>query len=209
MKQSKTINNYDSFVQEYNIEKNINDKKCLDVFFKKRFLILENSRIRYPTIRDINQKILELDENKQKLIKLKNFWKKELFLAKTYDQKIKYTKFIKKKFWQHKLKQITNKEYSDDVKNARLTDNTLLDPRYERLFDTFLTDYDYRKKLVDTVNKSLIYKESDIGDHSKKKQKLKADNAKNMLDSISEKINQINLEIEANKIILKYLKKQN
>jgi hypothetical protein len=57
MKQSKTINNYDSFVQEYNIEKNINDKKCLDVFFKKRFLILENSRIRYPTIRDINQKI--------------------------------------------------------------------------------------------------------------------------------------------------------
>jgi hypothetical protein len=43
------------------------------------------------------------------------------------------------------IKTNKNKEYSDDVKNARLTDNTLLDPRYERLFDTFLTDYDYRK----------------------------------------------------------------
>lgn len=208
MKNTKTINNYDDFIKEFEINKNTEDKKHLDLFFKKRFLVIEDNKIRYPTTKDITEKIRELEENKEKIIKLKNFWKKELFIAKNYDQKIKYTKFIKKKFWKHKLKQMTNKEYNLDVKNARLTDNTLLDPRYERLFDTFLTDYDYRKKLVDTVNKSLIYKDTDIGEHSKKKQKLKTDNAKNMYDSLNAKIKNINTELLANKYILKFLKKQ-
>ena len=208
MKNTKTINNYEDFTKEFNIDKSTEDKKHLDLFFKKRFLVIEDNKIRYPTTKDITEKIRELEENKEKIIKLKNFWKKELFIAKNYDQKIKYTKFIKKKFWKHKLKQMTNKEYNLDVKNARLTDNTLLDPRYERLFDTFLTDYDYRKKLVDTVNKSLIYKDTDIGEHSKKKQKLKTDNAKNMYDSLNAKIKNINTELLANKYILKFLKKQ-
>lgn len=208
MKNTKTINNYEDFTKEFNIVKNTENKKYLDLFFKKRFLVIEDNKIRYPTTKDLTEKIRELEENKEKIKKLKNFWKKELFIAKTYDQKIKYTKFVKKKFWKHKLKQITNKDYNQDVQNARLTDNTLLDPRYERLFDTFLTDYDYRKKLVDTVNKSLIYKDSDIGEHSKKKQKLKTDNAKNMYDSLNEKQKNINLEILANKYILKFLKKQ-
>ena len=205
---SKTINNYETFLQELKLEKK-DDKAYMDIFFKRKFIILENKHIIHPRIGDLNTKIEELRDKITKLKKLKKFWESQRDNAKNYYAKIKLTKYFKTKYWQHKLKQAINPEYKEDVISTKLTDEVLMDPEYKTLFETFLVDYDYRKKLSDTVNKSIIYRDNNIGDHNKKKQIFKTENAQNKIDKIAEQINQYNTEIIANKIVIKYIKQIN
>lgn len=205
---SKTINNYETFLQELKLEKK-DDKAYMDIFFKRKFIILENKHIIHPRIGDLNTKIEELRDKITKLKKLKKFWESQRDNAKNYYARIKLTKYFKTKYWQHKLKQAINQEYKDDVISTKLTDEVLMDPEYKTLFETFLVDYDYRKKLSDTVNKSIIYRDNNIGDHNKKKQIFKTENAQNKIEKIIEQINQYNAEIIANKIVIKYIKQIN
>jgi len=205
---SKTINNYETFLQELKLEKK-DDKAYMDIFFKRKFIILENKHIIHPRIGDLTTKIEELRHKITKLKKLKKFWESQRDNAKNYYAKIKLTKYFKTKYWQHKLKQAINPEYKEDVISTKLTDEVLMDPEYKTLFETFLVDYDYRKKLSDTVNKSIIYRDNNIGDHNKKKQIFKTENAQNKIDKIAEQINQYNTEIIANKIVIKYIKQIN
>ncbi|HNW05384.1 MAG TPA: hypothetical protein PK655_01490 [archaeon] len=205
---TKTINNYETFIQELKLEKN-KDKPYLDAYFKKKFIILENKRIIHPNIRDIDKKITELQDTKEKLKKLKRYWEKEKDKAQNYYRDIKLKKYFKGKFWKHKLKQALNPEYREDVINCKLTDEVIMDPEYGTLADTFLVDYDYRKKLADTVTKSLIYKDSVIGDYNKKRQQFKKENASTKIDQITEKISQTNLEILAYQTVIKYIKMVN
>jgi len=205
---SKTINNYETFLQELKLEKK-DDKAYMDIFFKRKFIILENKHIIHPRIGDLTTKIEELRDKITKLKKLKKFWESQRNNAKNYYAKIKLTKYFKTKYWQHKLKQAINPEYKEDVISTKLTDEVLMDPEYKTLFETFLVDYDYRKKLSDTVNKSIIYRDNNIGDHNKKKQIFKTENAQNKIEKIIEQINQYNTEIIANKIVIKYIKQIN
>jgi len=205
---SKTINKYETFLQELKLEKK-DDKAYMDIFFKRKFIILENKHIIHPRIGDLTTKIEELRDKITKLKKLKKFWESQRDNAKNYYAKIKLTKYFKTKYWQHKLKQAINPEYKEDVISTKLTDDVLMDPEYKTLFETFLVDYDYRKKLSDTVNKSIIYRDNNIGDHNKKKQIFKTENAQNKIDKIAEQINQYNTEIIANKIVIKYIKQIN
>lgn len=205
---TKTINNYDAFIKELKLEKT-DDKAYLDVYFKKKFIIFENNKIIHPNVRDLEHKITELLEAKEKQKGLKKYWQKEKDKAQNYYRDIKLKKFFKGKYWKHKLKQAVNPEYREDVVNCKLTDEVLMDPEYESLADTFLVDYDYRKKLADTVNKSLIYKDAVIGDHNKKRQQFKKENANIKIDQTTEKLNQTNLEILSYQTVVKYIKQIN
>jgi len=202
---TKTINNYDAFIQELKLDKN-EDKTHMDTFFKRKFIILEDKKIIHPKLRDLEQKISELLEAKEKLKGLKKYWEKEKDKAHNYYRDIKIKKFFKGKFWKHKIKEVVNPEYREDVINCKLTDEVMMDPEYGTLADTFLVDYDYRKKLADTVNKSIIYKGSIIGDHNKKRQQFKKENAQVKIDQLTEKIHQTNAEILAYQTISKYIK---
>ncbi len=205
---TKTINNYETFIQELKLEKN-EDKVYIDIFLKKKFLILENGKIIHPGLKDLEQKISELAETKDKLKGLKRFWGKEKDKAHNYYRNIKVTKFFKGKFWKHKIKQAVNPEYREDVVNCKLTDEVMMDPEYGTLADTFLVDYDYRKKLSDTVNRSLIYKDNVIGDHNRKRQQFKKENAQVKIDQLTEKIQQTISEINAYQTVIKYIQMVN
>jgi len=205
---SKTINNYEAFLQEFRLEKT-DDKLYLDLFFKKKFIIIENKKIIYPKISDILEKVNISEKTISRLNQEKKFWSKEKKDAENYYKNIKLTKYFKKTFWQHKLKQAINTEYKEDVINTKLTDDVLMDPAYQNLLNTFLVDYDYRKKLADTVNKSIIYKDNNIGDHTKRKQQFKSENAHTKIEKINEHINALNNEIQSNKTLIKYIKKIN
>jgi len=202
---TKTINNYETFIQELKLEKK-DDKAYMDAFFKRKFIILEDKRIIHPKIRDLEEKIKELTIAKDKLKGLKKYWEKEKDKAQNYYRDIKFRKYLKGRFWKHKIKQATNPEYREDIKNCKLTDEVLMDPEYGTLADTFLVDYDYRKKLADTVNRSIIYKDNIIGDHNKKRQQFKKENAQKKIEQITEKLHSTNLDILAFETVIKYIK---
>lgn len=205
---TKTINNYETFIQEFRLEKS-DDKPYLELFFKKKFVIVQDKKIIHPKIYNLDKKIKELEEHITNLKKNKGFWLTEKKHAENYYKNIKNTMFFKKKYWQHKLKQMVNAEYKEDIKNTKLTDEILMDPNNETLLNTFLVDYDYRKKLVDTVNKSIIYKDNNIGDHTKKKQILKSETANTKIEKLNEQIAGLETEIKSNKTLIRYIKQIN
>ena len=98
----------------------------------------------------------------------------------------------------------TDPEYKKDVENARLTDETLMDPNYSQLIETFLVDSDYRKKLGDTVNSSLIYQKLNVGDATKKKMIFKKETALKKIEAINKNILNLEFQIKINKTMLKY-----
>ncbi len=204
----KTINNYEGFLKEFGLEKN-GDMPYMELFFKKKFMVTENKKIIYPKVSDIEEKIEVLEKQIANLKEQIRFWEKEKTTAEKYYKKVNATKYFKKKFWKHKLKQIVNPEYKEDVLNAKLTDEVLMDPAYETLLDTFLVDYDYRKKLSDTVNKSIIYKENRIGDYNKKRQILKTENAKKKIEQLNKQLGLHNNELKSYMLVARFIRQIN
>jgi hypothetical protein len=204
---TKTINNLEKLEKTLNINVNKDNKKYFEDFFKNRFLnISEDNKIMYPNKIYFKNKNKELKKKLDELNKFKKFWLKKNKDAKNYYRNIENTKYFKKNYWKHKIKKLTNENYAQDIKNTKLTEKTLMDPEYKNLLNTFLLDPDYRKKLTDTVNNSIIYKKQKIGDISKKKQEFKIELSNNNIKKLNKEIEDIKFKIKTNKIILKTIK---
>jgi hypothetical protein len=206
---NKTINNLNKLKEFLNLELKEEEQKYLNMFFKKRFIIFENNKIKYPLKENIKLKINDIKNEINKLTELKKYWTKKKKTAENYYQRIYFTKYFKKDYWRHKIKEITNKEYKEDLKNIDLSEEILMDPEYKHLLNAFLLDPDYRKKLTETVNKSIVYRNSKIGNISKKKQDFKIDVAIKKSDQINIKIKDNKQELKIYKIILKIIRFQN
>jgi hypothetical protein len=115
--------------------------------------------------------------------------------------------FLKKNYWRHKIKEITNKEYKQDVLDSRLTDKVLLDPEYSNLFETFLVNPDYRKKLKETINTSIVYKNNSIGGYSEKKKEFKIKTSEMKIDQLRKQLKESQFKKEMYDKIIEILKK--
>ncbi len=204
MSKSKTINNIKDLEKEINIKVKDGDKKYLIEFFKIRFLRTDKGKIVYPEKKDLVNKNKELYSKLSNIKKELRFWLKEKTDAENYYKVAALKKYFRKIYWAHKVKLATDAEYKKDVENARLTEETITDPKYEHLLETFLQDSDYRKKLGDTVNSSLIYKNLNVGDSNKKKQIFKKETAEKKILHLRKSIRHIRHMIEINKTVLKY-----
>jgi hypothetical protein len=202
----KTITNTQKLIESINIDLNKEEQSYLDIFFKKRFLIIENSKIKYPTTSQIiiKQKAIKIELKKAQEIKV--YWQSSKSNAENYYKKIFLKKYFKKDYWKHKIKELTNKNYKDDFKNINISEETLMDPQYKHLLNAFLVDPDYRQKLTNTVNTSIIYKNKNIGDISKKKMDFKIDTANKKLNQINIKIQEIKKNLKINEILLNIIK---
>lgn len=205
----KTITNTKELIDTLKID--LSEKEILktEMFFKKKVMHFTGSKIVYPKIEEIKRKIKEIDLEKEKVILEYSYWNKnknKLVRNKTMHP---FTMYFKKNFWRHKIKEITNKEYKQDVKDAKLNDQILLDPEYHNLFETFLINPDYRKKLKETINNSIVYRYNQIGDYSKKKQEFKIKTSSMKIDQIKQKLDLLEKKKEVFLTIYKIIKKYN
>ncbi len=170
---AKTITNTKELINALNLKLNEEDIKKIDVFFKKKVMHFENNKIIYPKLDVILGKEKELSENIKELEKEINFWKKNKNKIEMNKRLFPITIYFKKNFWRHKIKEITNKEYRQDVIDAKLTDKILLDPEYKTLLETFIINPDYRQKLKETVTNSIVYKYNGIGLYGDRKKEFR------------------------------------
>lgn len=171
------------------------EEELIDLFFKKKVMHVVDKKIIYPKLEDIKKKIKEYDAEIETINSEHNFWRKNKNKVVREKNFHPIAIYFKKNFWRHKIKEITNKEYKQDVKDAKLNDRILLDPEYHNLFETFLVNPDYRKKLKETINNSIVYKYNQIGDYSAKKKDFKIKASTMKIEQIKTKI----LEIEHKK----------
>ena len=203
----KLINNSELLERELKIKIPESNKIHLNNFLKKKTIRINNNKIIFPKYEDVKynleKQIIDAKELKHNL----SFWKNEKAVAERYHKLLPLTMILKKNYWRHSIKKITDKQYKKDIEETKLTTKILLDPEYRNLFETFIIDPDYRKKLKETVNTSIIYKNNKIGDYSIKKQEFKQSNAKIKIKTITEQINDLDNKIQENKVILECLKK--
>lgn len=202
-----TINTTEELKNKFNLEINKNEQKYLDYFFSKKSIQFKNNKIIYPKLENINQEINELTEKISKLKENEKYWNKKKKDSENYLSKIHLKMIFNKNYWKHKIKIITNPEYKQDVIDTNLKDDVLMDPEYKHMFNSFLVDPDYRKKLKETINNSIIYKNTKIGDYSAKKQKFKQEAAKKRIEQHRAQINKLEFKLKTNKQILKIIKK--
>lgn len=169
----KRITNYQDLEKIFVIAFSDKEKKMLTDFLKKKTIYITGKKIVYPTPESIKLVLKNLLQEISKIDKSMDFWKSTKNKI-TRDKKLfPITLYFKKNFWRHKIKEITNKEYRQDVIDTGLNQKILLDPEHQNLFETFLINPDYRKKLKETVNTSIVYKYNSIGMYSKKKKEFK------------------------------------
>ncbi len=204
MTTSKTINNVTKLQEALKINIREEDKKYFEDFFKNRFVRVDNKKITYPEKKDLLNKNKELYKRLTDERKTLGFWIKEKREADNYYKINSLKKHFKKIYWAHKIKMMTDPEYKEDVAQTRLSEATLTDPNYEQLLETFLTDSDYRKKLKDTVNTSVVYKNFNVGDANKKKIDFKKDTAVKKIAVVNNNIKEIKHKIKINNTIIKY-----
>jgi hypothetical protein len=149
------------------------EDKLLTYFLKKKIIHMTNKKIIYPKLTETRKKENELEKEIKIIEKEINYWKTNKNKIERNKKFAPMTMVLKKNFWRHKIKEITNKEYKQDVIDTRLTTKVLLDPEYNNLFETFLVNPDYRKKLKETINTSIVYKNNNIGGYSAKKKEFR------------------------------------
>lgn len=184
----KTIANTNDLIKNLNLEVSDEYKKALDVFFKKKVMHITDNKITYPKIQDLKKHQEKITTEISNLEGNLSFWKKNKSKIEMDKKLIPITMYFKKNFWRHKIKEFTNKDYKQDVKDTRLSDRVLLDPEYKNLFETFLKNPDYRKKLKETVSTSIVYKQNGIGVYSEKKKNFKIKNSEMKIKEIEKKI---------------------
>ncbi len=184
----KTITNTNDFVTQLNIELTEDEKNCFDIFFKKKIMHIDNNKIIYPKLTEIKKKITEFDAEINSVEKKIIFWTKNKKKLEKYKKSLPLNTYFQKNYWRHKIKEITNKEYKQDVIDTKLNDKILLDPEYKNLFETFLLNPDYRKKLKETVTTSIVYKQNGIGAFSEKKKEFKIKNSELKIKQLKQKL---------------------
>ncbi len=203
----KAINNIKQLEMYFRITLNEKEKLYLNYFFKKKVIQVNNNKIIYPKLDEIKKQTKQLTEQLKELKSKNNFWKKQKTNAEKYHKMIPINMYAKRNYWRHKIKTIINKEYKQDIEDAKLNERVLMDPEYKQLFETFLVDPDYRQKLKETVNNSIVYKNNNIGEYSKRKQKFKQHTAIKKIEQVSKLIIETDFKLKINLKVAEYLKR--
>jgi hypothetical protein len=204
---TKTITNTKELIDAFNLKVNEEDVKKIDLFFKKKVMHIENNKIVYPKLEVILRKEKELSENIKDIEKEIAFWKKNRNKMKINKKLSPITMYFKKNFWRHKIKELTNKEYKQDVIDTKLTDKILLDPEYKKLFETFIINPDYRQKLKETINNSIVYKHNGIGLYGDRKKEFRINTSQLRIKQLNKQIKEIKIKKEVFSKIYEIMKK--
>jgi len=204
MESIKTITNFSELKEFLKDEKNLEkDKVYFDFFFKNKTFKFEGQKIIYPELSDLKKQISD-DQNTYNSLKENiAYWKKE----KEKLTATKLSKYINKKYWKHQIKKLTDKQYKQDLLDTKLTDDVILDPEYDKLFQTFYSNPDYRKKLKETVNTSIVYRNTQIGKYSQNKRDLKKNIAEQRILQLQNELKDLEFRMTVNNKIMKFIQK--
>jgi len=185
------------------------DKLSIDNYFCEGGLIKTSGKntieLVYPSKDIINKELNEIYAERSKVIERLEQWRKIKKDSEEFIEKNKIKKFLKTTYWKHKLKETTDKNYKTDFAKIRIPIEYIGDESMKKVIDTFISDSDYRKKLIETMDNSIVYKNKGIGEKVLKKLDLQKEISKNKLDILNTRKNKLDNRIRFYKIILKWV----
>lgn len=161
-------------------------------------------KIIYPS-KDIIKKELQLimddyNNTNEKIIS----WEKIEKDANSFIENNKIKKFFNKTFWLHKFEGIKNKQYKEDFQKINIPIEYIGDASINKVVETFIKDGGYRKKLIETIETSIVYKNKGIGEKIIKKIALQKEISKNKLEILKKRREVLETKIRFYKTISKW-----
>jgi hypothetical protein len=204
---SNIISSFDEFQKRFDFPKNDERINALKKYFERGGVIsaLPSKkpwpRLVYPSPLRIQTQIEELKNRKKLFLKKEADWRKKLNEAKNYHMKHHILKLSEPIYWKHVTKMLTDKEYKADAEAVGLPAHLAADPRYKPMVKMFLEDAEYRKNLVETVQKSFVYKNKKVGNYANILQDFRIDVSEAQLKDIEAKIKDLDEQIKSLEII--------
>jgi predicted metal-dependent phosphoesterase TrpH len=187
-----------SLTEKESISKYLNEggiiKAKKDILFK----------IVYPSKDIIKKELHSIMEDYNSTLDKIQSWEKVEKDANSFIENNKIKKFINKTFWLHKFKSISDKTYKDDFKKINIPIEYIGDESINKVVETFIKDLDYRKKLIETIETSIVYKNKGIGEKIIKKIALQKEISKNKLEILYKRKTKLEDRILFYKLILKW-----
>lgn len=185
------------------------EKQGLNNYFLEGGIIKANTKIKlkvfYPSKDIIKKELNKLYSERAKTIDKIDQWYKIKKNSENFIKKNKVKKFMKSTFWKHTLKSIFDKKYKEDFKKIKIPIEYIGEESIRKLVDEFINNLEYRQKLIETIDYSIVYKNKGIGDKVIKKLELQKEISKAKLDSLNTRKNKLQEKIKTYKLIQKWV----
>jgi hypothetical protein len=115
-------------------------------------------KLLYPTKALLRKKIEETRSLRTQYYRRLESWQHKFDGAKSYHQVHNLKKLKEPLYWKHVAKCAIDPDYRSDAGKVNLPVHLVADSRWKPMVKTFISDIDYRKQLVQTVDESIVYK---------------------------------------------------
>jgi hypothetical protein len=214
---SNIISSYSVFSQKFpDLQKSSSNKarlEALKTYFGSGGVISVGTKkgawpkLIYPSPRKLELQIKEISSLRKVFLKKQQDWEKEFNDAKVYHIKHNITKFSDPLYWKHIAKCAINRDYKEDSEAVSLPVHLVGDSRWKPMIKMFVTDIEYRKQLTETVQNSIVYeKDRKVARYANELQAFRMGVSNKKIDTIKEKVSQLDAKINALKQIQKWAK---
>ena len=177
----KVFSNYDALAKAFpkvvELGKEARHSRALKVYFENRgFLKVSDGSgsgefpdVVYPDKGKLEELLKEVEQKKAKLsLELFN-WRKKYYTAKNEDLLLHVKKLANSSYWKHVAKNVVDAEYRKDFEKANMQTTFAAHEKWNKMFNMFVDNSEYRKRLVETIDSSIVYsKEKALGQSSEK-----------------------------------------
>ena len=161
----------------------------------------------YPSVFSLKNKMDFISKNRTLLLRKQSSWKQKLREASIYHFTNNVKKFKEKAYWQHLAKYASDAEYRADADSIKLPVHLLADKRWKPMIEMFVQDYDYRKKLAETVARSIVYKnDKRVARFADVIQSFRVSESSKKIEELQKKIDAMDRDLEAMKELMKWAK---
>ena len=161
--------------------------------------------IRYPNKRQLQRKLDSLIEIKGKHDASLKEWRDTLKEAQRYHAVHNMKKLKEPLYWKHVFKSMTDNDYRLDTEKVKLPVHLVSDPKWRPLVKTFLSDFDYRKQLTETVETSIVYKDNPrVAQYADVLQQFRMDQSSRKITELEKKLGNLQQTENSLNVLLRW-----
>jgi hypothetical protein len=155
-------------------------------------------KLLYPTKIHLRKKIDETRALRSQYYKRLESWQQKFDGAKNYHSLHNLKKLKEPLFWRHVAKCAVDPGYKSDAARVKLPVHLVADSRWKPMVKTFISDQDYRKQLVQTVDESIVYKnDKRVAQYADQLQGFRMEQSNRKIEELAKKLEALDADITA------------
>ncbi len=151
----------------------------------------------YPTKAHLRKRAEELRFLREQYASRLSGWQKKFNDARSYSVVHNVKKFKEPLFWKHMARYAIDPDYRSDSDKVKLPVNLVADRRWKPMIKVFLSDLEYRKQLVQTVEESIVYKKNKrVAQYADLLQRFRMEQSDRKITELQKKLAVLDADIE-------------